>query len=94
MFIAKYQGYFATFTNQLFEIFIWTKLNRNVTALRCTMIRVTERTVKLSFVDNFFIFTLDHLLFNAIAASSFSAAIQYDWFPVFKIVRQLAQLAH
>jgi hypothetical protein len=60
MTVAKYLWYLEIFFHLLFDMFVRAKLDRFNTLFRCTVIKVTERAVKLAFDNKFFVFSLNH----------------------------------
>jgi hypothetical protein len=91
MTVAKDLWYLEIFFDKLFELFVGTKLYGFLITLMCTMIRVTERAVKLAFNDKFFAFTLDHFLFHAVSTGCFIATLQINRFSALEIVEMLAE---
>ncbi len=72
-------------------MFIRTELDRLFIVFLCTVIRVTERTIKLTFDDQFFVLTFYHEGFNTVTTGNFIATNQVDRFSVFKIKVVLAE---
>jgi hypothetical protein len=91
MTVAKDLWYLETFFYLLFDMLVGTKLYGFLITLMCTMIRVTERAVKLAFDDKFFAFTLNHFLFHTFSAGSFVTAFHINRLSVFEIVEMLAE---
>ena len=72
-------------------MFIRTELDRLFIVFLCTVIRVTEGTIKLAFDDKFLVLTFYHECFHTITACNFIAANQVDRFSIFKIKVVLAE---
>jgi hypothetical protein len=68
------------------------KLDRLLIIFLCTVIKVTVRTIELSFYDKILALTLDHDVFNALATGNFTTTNQINGLPVFKIERKFAEL--
>ena len=73
MCITKNLRYLESFLNQLFCMFIRGKLDRFLIVLRGTVVRVTERTIKLSLDDKFLTLTLHHSSLYTLSAGCFIA---------------------
>jgi hypothetical protein len=66
------------------------KLDRFLIIFRSTVIKVTERAIKLSSNDEFLAFTLHHASFDTLSAGSFIATLQVDRLSILKIKEMLA----
>jgi hypothetical protein len=91
MSVAKDDWYRKVFFNLLFDMLVGTKLDGLIVTFRCTMIRVTERAIELTFDHMLLAFTLHHLCFEAVTACSFLTAYQINRLSIFKIEAMLAK---
>jgi hypothetical protein len=91
MSVAKDHWYRKVFFNLLFEMLVYTKLGWLIISFVCTMIRVTERAIELTFYHMLLAFTLHHLCFQAVTACSFLTAYQINRLSIFKIEAMLAE---
>jgi hypothetical protein len=57
----------------------------------CTVIRVTEKAIKLPFIHNFLALSLDHYTFDALATGNFTTTHQINRFSVLKIEGKFAE---
>ena len=69
------------------------KLDRFLIIFRSTVIKVTERAIKLSSNDKFLAFTLHHAGFDTLSAGSFIATLQVDRLSILKIKEIFADAA-
>ena len=74
-----------TFRNLFPYMTVYTKLYWQFKTIFRTVIRVAEKTVKLTFESNFLVLTLYHQGFHALTASDFTTALQIDGFLVLVI---------
>ena len=85
------QRYRKTLLYLFDKMLVCTYLNRFIIINLCTVIRVTERTIKLSFNDKILARTFDHEIFHALTASNFFTTLQLNWFSIFKIERKFTK---
>ena len=90
--IAKDQRKRDSFSYLFNKMLICTYLDRFIIIDLCTVIRVTERTIELTFNDEFLALTFDHDSLHALSASNFFTTLQLYWLSVLKIERKFAEL--
>ena len=66
------------------------KLDRFLIIFRSTVIKVTERAIKLSSDDDFFALTFHHVGFDTISAGSFIATLQENRLSILEIIETVA----
>ena len=69
------------------------KLDRFLIIFRSTVIKVTERAIKLSSYDELLTFTLHHASFDTLPAGSFITTLQVDRLSILKIKEIFADAA-
>ena len=90
--VAKDQRKRDGFSYLFNKMLICTYLDRFIIIDLCTVIGVTERTIELTFDDEFLALTFDHNSFHALTASNFFTTLQLYWLSVLKIERKFAEL--
>ncbi len=83
--VAKDQRERDSFGYLFNKMLICTYLDRFIIIDLCTVIRVTERTIELTFDDEFLALTFDHDSFHAFTTSNFFTTLQLYWLSVLKI---------